>query len=89
MTHYTTWHFGTTLFMCPLIISEILHLPLLAVKPLILIQLYNGNTKVGGSKAITIMKHYHSSSSITTGNNDHLPAPEIAALTDIRPKSNN
>lgn len=40
------------------------------------------STKVG-SKAITIMKHYHSSSSINTGNNDHLPAPEITALTDI------
>lgn len=40
------------------------------------------NTKVG-SKAITIMKHYHSSSSINTGNNDHFPAPEITALTDV------
>lgn len=46
------------------------------------------NTKVG-SKTITIMEHYHSSSSIDMGSNDHLRAPEITSLIDIRPNSNN
>lgn len=40
------------------------------------------STRVG-SKVITIMKHYHSSSSINTGNNGNFPAPEIIALTDV------
>lgn len=64
------------------------HPPTLSRQTTLLDQAPYRSTRVG-SKAITIMKHYHSSSSINTGNNDNSPAPEIIALPDVWPISNN
>ncbi len=75
-------HFEFAFFISSLIISQIFLPPTLGCQTTHLDSASYRNTKVG-SKAITIMQHYHSSSSINTGNNHQLPAPEITAPTDI------